>query len=435
MDNQSTLFVDVNVIDGSGSDPYHGYVLVEGNRISKTGRGEVPADVAADAVVDGQNKTLMPGLCDAHLHLTWNDQPTLEHITMMPPEEHLIHSINVAKKVLDAGFTSGIGAAAARPRFDCILRNAINAGDILGPRYLANGQEICTAGGLGDTSPVHVDIQDLSFGWRVCGPEEMRKAVRMYIKYGVDLIKLNLSGEEITPVAAQTTPMSDEEVAMAMKEIKPYGIRACAHARSADSVKQCLEHGVQIIYHASYADEECMDELERRKDEFFVGPGLAWLIQTSQGAAEFGIAPDSPLAQVYARELDIAVEGMKEMRKRGIRIVPGGDYGFAWTPHGTNAKDLEYFVDLIGMSEMEAIVSATKLGGEIMGMPEELGLIEEGYLADILLVDGDPLGDIRVLQEHDRLHVIMKGGSFHKNVAGFAEADQLASPEPARRTA
>lgn len=435
MDNQSTLFVDVRVIDGSGGDPYHGYVFVEGNRISKTGAGEAPADINADAVVDGQNKTLLPGLCDAHLHLTWNDQPTLEHITLMPPEEHLIHSINVAKKVLDAGFTSGIGAAAARPRFDCILRNAINNGDILGPRYLANGQEICTAGGLGDTSPVHVDIQELSFGWRVCGPEEMRKAVRMYIKYGVDLIKLNLSGEEITPVAAQTTPMSDEEVAMAMKEIRPYGIRACAHARSADSVKQCLEHGVQIIYHASYADEECMDELERRKDEFFVGPGLAWLIQTSQGAAEFGIPPDSPLAQVYARELDIAVEGMQEMRKRGIRIVPGGDYGFAWTPHGTNAKDLQYFVDLIGMSEMEAIVSATKLGGEIMGMPDELGLIKEGYLADILLVDGDPLGDISVLEDHDRLHVIMKDGSFHRNDVGFVDADQIAAPEPARRSA
>ena len=333
----------------------------------------------------------------------------------MPPEEHLIHSINVAKTVLDAGFTSGVGAAAARPRFDCILRNAINAGDIVGPRYLANGQEICTAGGLGDTSPVHVDIQDLSFGWRVCGPEEMRKAVRMFVKFGVDLIKLNLSGEEITPVPAQTTPMSNEEVAMAMQEARPYGIRACAHARSADSVKQCLDHGVEIIYHASYADTECMDRLEAEKDRFFVGPGLAWLIQTSQGAADWGIAPDSELAQVYARELEYAVEGMQEMRKRGIRIVPGGDYGFAWTPHGTNAKDLEYFVDLIGMSPMEAIVSATSLGGQIMGMPDELGLLKEGYLADLLLVDGDPSADITVLQDTSKLEVIMKNGALYKN--------------------
>ncbi|MEM8815749.1 MAG: amidohydrolase family protein [Pseudomonadota bacterium] len=415
MSNESTLFRNVNVIDGTGDDAFTGHVLVESNRIQKvaTTLGDLPQK--AGQVIDGAGKTLMPGLCDAHLHMTWNDQPTLEHITLMPPEEHLIHSINVAKTVLDAGFTSGVGAAAARPRFDCILRNAINAGDIVGPRYLANGQEICTAGGLGDTSPVHVDVQDLSFGWRVCGPEEMRKAVRMFVKFGVDLIKLNLSGEEITPVPAQTTPMSDEEVAMAIKEAKPYGIRACAHARSADSVKQCLDHGVEIIYHASYADEECMDRLEEHKDRFFVGPGLAWLIQTSQGAADWGIPPDSELAQVYARELEYAVEGMKEMRKRGIRIVPGGDYGFAWTPHGSNAKDLEYFVDLIGMSPMEAIVSATGLGGQIMNMPDELGLIKEGYLADLLLVDGDPSRDITVLQDHEKLQVIMKDGAFHKN--------------------
>jgi len=415
MSTESTLFSNVNIIDGSGDAPFAGHVLVVGNRIEKVAGSTDGLEEQAGTVIDGQGKTLMPGLCDAHLHLTWNDQPTLEHITLMPPEEHLIHSINVAKTVLDAGFTSGVGAAAARPRFDCILRNAINAGDIVGPRYLANGQEICTAGGLGDTSPVHVDIQDLSFGWRVCGPEEMRKAVRMFVKFGVDLIKLNLSGEEITPVPAQTTPMSNEEVAMAMQEARPYGIRACAHARSADSVKQCLDHGVQIIYHASYADTECMDRLEAEKDRFFVGPGLAWLIQTSQGAADWGIPPDSELAQVYARELEYAVEGMQEMRKRGIRIVPGGDYGFAWTPHGTNAKDLEYFVDLIGMSPMEAIVSATGLGGQIMGMPDELGLLKEGYLADLLLVDGDPSADITVLQDTSKLEVIMKDGALYKN--------------------
>tara|TARA_E500000305_G_scaffold27473_1_gene20967 strand:+ start:6039 stop:7313 length:1275 start_codon:yes stop_codon:yes gene_type:complete len=417
MSNNSVLFTIVSIIDGSGADAFTGHVLVQCNRIKTVVKGGEYLGDKPDVIVDGEGKTLMPGLCDAHLHLTWNDQPTLEHITMMPPEEHLIHSINVARTVLDAGFTSGVGAAAARPRFDCILRNAINAGEIVGPRYLANGQEITTAGGLGDTSPVHVDIQDLSFGWRVCGPEEMRRAVRMFIKFGVDLIKLNLSGEEITPVPAQTTPMSDEEVAMAMKEIKPYGIRACAHARSADSVRQCIKHGVQIIYHASYADEECMDLLEARKDEVFVGPGLAWLIKTARDAAPWGIAPNSPLAQLYERELEFAVKGMQEMRKRGIRIVPGGDYGFAWTPHGTNATDLQYFVDMIGMSPMEALMSATKLGGEIMGMPDELGLVREGFLADILLVDGDPLKDIAVLQDQSKLQVIMKDGGLYKNTA------------------
>ncbi len=431
MNAEPILFANVNILDGSGDAPFDGHVLVEDNRIAKVARSLDEIPNKGGTVIDGNGKTLMPGLCDAHLHITWNDQPTLEHITLMPPEEHLIHSIGVARKIIDAGFTSGVGAAAARPRFDCIIRNAINAGDIPGPRYLANGQEICTAGGLGDTSPVHVDIQDLSFGWRVCGPEEMRKTVRMFIKYGVDLIKLNLSGEEITPVPAQTTPMSNEEVAMAMQEIKPYGIRACAHARSADSVKQCLDHGVQIIYHASYADEECFDRLEASKDTVFVGPGLAWLVQTSQGAGDWGIPPDCELAQVYARELEYAVKGMQEMRNRGIRIVPGGDYGFAWTPHGTNAKDLEYFVDLIGMSPMEAIVSATKLGGEIMGRPDDLGLVREGYLADLLLVDGRPAEDVTVLQDASKLEVIMKDGQFHKSNAESSRLESFANWESA----
>ena len=158
MSNNSVLFTIVSIIDGSGADAFTGHVLVQCNRIKTVVKGGEYLGDKPDVIVDGEGKTLMPGLCDAHLHLTWNDQPTLEHITMMPPEEHLIHSINVARTVLDAGFTSGVGAAAARPRFDCILRNAINAGEIVGPRYLANGQEITTAGGLGDTSPVHVDI-------------------------------------------------------------------------------------------------------------------------------------------------------------------------------------------------------------------------------------------------------------------------------------
>ena len=408
----SVLIEDVQILDGSGSDPFPGRVLVSNNRISKI--STTKQKLKADKVIDGAGKTLMPGLCDAHLHITWNDQASLEEITLMPPEEHLIHSINVAKKVLLAGFTSGVGAAAARPRFDCVLRNAINAGDIIGPRYLANTQEITTAGGLGDTSPVHVDIQDLSFGWRVSGPEEMRKAVRMFIKYGVDLIKLNLSGEEITGLPAEKSPMSDEEIAMAISEISRYGIRACAHARSAESVRQCLNHGVEIIYHASYADEAAIDELAKRKNEFFVGPGLAWLKQTSEGAADYGISPESDLARTYAHELRVAVEGLKVMHEKGIRIVPGGDYGFAWIPHGTNAGDLALFVELLEMTPMEAIMSATKLGGEIMGQAHELGLVQEGYLADLLLIDGNPLDNITILQDHDRLSMVMKDGVIYR---------------------
>jgi imidazolonepropionase-like amidohydrolase len=117
----------------------------------------------------------------------------------------------------------------------------------------------------------------------------------------------------------------------------------------------------------------------------------------------------------YFAELEAAIESMKAMRKRGIRILPGGDYGFAWTPHGTNAKDLEYFVKYVGMSPMEALLSATAWGAPLMKMGEkQLGYIREGCLADILLVDGDPLSDITILQDKSRILAVMKDGEFHR---------------------
>lgn len=408
------LFTNVRILDGSGDSPYTGEVLVQGNRIRSVGRGSRTTPTNGHTVIDGAGATLMPGLCDAHCHLSWNDQPSLEAIQRMPPEEHTLFAADVARTMIDSGFTMAVGAAAAKPRLDVVIRDAINRGQIPGPRYLANGQEIATLGGLGDTSPPHIDVPELSFGVVVSGPEEMRKAVRTFIKYGVDLLKLNLSGEEIAGVGAEETPMTDEECAVAVSEAKRRGKRVCAHARSAESVKMCIRHGVEIIYHASFADEEAMDLLEANRDRFFVAPGLAWLINTSRHAGPWGIDPNGPLAVMYKRELEVAVETMRKMHRRGIRVLPGGDYGFAWTPHGTNAKDLEYFVDMVGMSPMEAIVSATRLGGEIMGKPGELGLVKEGYLADLILVDGDPASNVRVLQDKDRLLAIMKDGQFHK---------------------
>jgi imidazolonepropionase-like amidohydrolase len=320
----------------------------------------------------------------------------------------------MAKLVLDSGFTAGRGAAAAKPRLDVVIRNEINAGRIPGPRYTAAGPEITTVGGLGDSAPSHIPHEGLNLGIVVSGPEEVRRVVRTLIKYGVDSIKLNLSGEEITGVRAEETPMSEEEVAMAVKEAKARNKVLAAHARSSESVKQCVRHGIQNIYHASFADEEALDVLEAAKESHFVAPGLAWLVCTARHAGEWGIKPGSPIAIAYERELAMAVETMKKMHRRGIRVLIGGDYGFAWTPQGTNAKDLEYFVNLVGLSPMEAIAAATRYGGQIMGMGHELGQIKEGYLADLLLVDGDPLADVRILQDKSRLLAIMKDGKFHK---------------------
>jgi imidazolonepropionase-like amidohydrolase len=409
------LYTNVRILDGSGDNSYAGEVLVQGNRIRRVARGVRTLPTQGVTVIDGAGATLMPGLCDAHAHFSWNNSASLEAIAMMPPEEHTLVTAVSAKSWLDSGFTMCVGAAAAKPRLDVVIRNAINSGQFPGPRYLANSQEIATLGGLGDTNPPHLDDPLMSFGAVVCGAEDMRRTVRTFIKYGVDLIKLNLSGEAMTPTGADETPMSEDEVAIAVSEAKRRGKRVCAHARSNESVKQCIRHGIEIIYHASYVSDETLDLLEAEKDKHFVAPALAWLVTLTNGdASQHGLTKDVLRQMGYMRELEIAVEACKKMRKRGIRVLPGGDYGFAWTPHGTYAKDLEYFVNLLGYTPMETLVAATRLGGAIFGKPNELGQVKEGYLADLLLVDGDPVTNIKVLQDKSRLLAIMKDGEFHK---------------------
>jgi imidazolonepropionase-like amidohydrolase len=410
----NVLFTNVRIIDGSSAQPYSGEVLVQGNRIARVARGARAVQMAGVTVIDAGGATLMPGMTEAHTHFSWNDQPSLGAIQRMPTEEHILWCAHVAKRYLDRGWTSCVGAATAKPRLDVVIRNAINSGQIPGPRYLAASQEITVPGGLGDETLPHLPYPEFSFGAVVNGAEDMRGVVRMFLKYGVDTIKLNLSGEYIAGIPAEFTPMSDAEIAVAVEEARMRGKRLAAHARSCGSVKQCVRHGIDLIYHASFTDEEALDMLEAKKDKHFVAPGIAWLINTSYHAAEWGITPDIAKDMGYHRELEVAIESLKKMHKRGIRILPGGDYGFAWIKHGTNAKDLEYFVKYLGFTPMEALVAATRYGGEIMMKPDELGLVKDGYLADLLLVDGDPLANIVLLQDPSRLLAVMKNGVFHK---------------------
>ena len=408
------LFTNVKIFDGTGAMPYAGEVLVQGNRIARVARGVRAIPVAGVQVVDGAGATLMPGMTEAHTHFAWNDQPSLGAIQKMPIEEHILWCAHIAERYLRHGFTSCVGAATAKPRLDVVLRNAINSGQVPGPRYLAATQEITVPGGLGDESPPHLPYPEFSFGAVVSGPHEMRKCVRTFLKYGVDTVKLNLSGEYIAGLDAEVTQMTDEEIAVAVSEVRIRGKRLAAHARSGESIKQCVRHGIELIYHASYADEEALDMLEANKDKHFVAPGISWLIHTSYHASKWGITPEIAKGMGYHRELEAAIDSLKKMHKRGIRILPGGDYGFAWIEHGTNAKDLEYFVKYLGFTPMEALLSTTLLGGQIMMQPEELGCVKDGYLADLLLVDGDPLADITVLQDQSRILAVMKDGKFHK---------------------
>jgi imidazolonepropionase-like amidohydrolase len=201
---------------------------------------------------------------------------------------------------------------------------------------------------------------------------------------------------------------------MAVRETKLRGKRVTVHARSCASIKQALRHGCEVIYHASYTDEEALDMLEANKDKIFVAPGISVIVRLLFDGDEWGINRQKAIEMGYEEELEAVEKSLREMHKRGVRVLPGGDYGFAWARHGENAKDLQYLVKYAGMTPMEALLSATKHGGAIMKLGDELGQVKEGFLADLLLVDGDPLADLSILLDRRKLLAIMKDGVFHK---------------------
>jgi imidazolonepropionase-like amidohydrolase len=424
-----TLFTNVRVLDGTGAPPFAGSVWVQGQRIRQVSRSAGALSAGAGnhtQVIDGAGATLMPGMVEAHTHFSWNDAATLAGIQTMPLEEHVLWCAKVAKRYLHAGFTSCLGAACAKPRLDVVIRNAINAGQIPGPRYLAASQEITVPGGLGDETLPHLPFPEFSFGVNVNGAEDMRKVVRQFLKYGVDSVKLNLSGDNFVPGAnSHTTWMTDAEVAVAAEEVAMRGKRLIVHARSAASVKQALRHGVRLIYHASFTDTETLDMLEAAKDQVFVVPGIAILYALLNESEAFGISRATAISWGYQEEWDAALQSLSRMHKRGIRVLPGGDYGFAFTPHCQNARDLESFVKYLGFTPLEAIRATTLYGGQIMQMGHELGAVKDGYLADLLLVDGDPLASLSILRDPQRILAVMKDGVFAKAPAvatGFGQA-------------
>src|SRR5699024_7631908 len=398
-----TIFKNVKILDSTGSQPYLGEVLVEDERITEVSTGVGNINDPNALVIDGRGQTLMSGLTDAHTHFTWDNRP-FDQLGNTPVEEHLLSTIDSAKTYIDYGYTMCFGAASAKARLDVVVRDAINSGRIPGPRYRANGMEIATTSG--DLVDSITQIAD--------GVEGMRKVVRKTIGLGVDNIKMSLSGEEVTGTrAAEETFVTEEELQVAVDVAHRRGVKVCTHARSRESIYLSLKTGVDMIYHASYIDEESMDMLEAAKDRVFVAPAINWLVATLYEAGEFGYSQEAAEMAGYAKELEVAVKGIKEMRKRGIRVLPGGDYGFAWTPHGTYARDLEHFVKLFGYTEMETILAATALGGELFEQANELGKVQPGYYADMILVDGDPLADITILQDIEKITAVMKTGQFH----------------------
>ena len=418
-----TLFRNVKVIDGTGAAGFAGEVLVEGNRIREVGP-RVAASPGAH-IVDGAGAVLMPGLIESHSHLSFLDAPDLESLGFVPVEEHLLRTLKNAKKMLDQGFTTCISAAAAKPRLDIVLRNTIDAGDHPGPRTLAATPELTVSGGLGDVNLWH--MQRSTFALVCNGADEFRKVAREMVREGVDTLKINPSGDEFVPHArAAQTVMTEAEIAAVCEVGQAHGKVVAAHARSAGAVKLCLKHGVERIYHATLCDEEALQALVDAKDRIFVSPTLGITVATLYEAGPWGLTTEAAENMGMKRELDIGIGNMKKLKAAGVRLLPGGDYGFAWNPIGRDARDLEHFVKLLGFTPLEAIRAATEFGGQMFGR-SDLGVVRAGALADLLLVDGDPSVDVTVLQDASRLVGIMKDGRFHRDPSSERRAAVLAA--------
>lgn len=413
---RATLFTNVTIIDGSGEPPFSGDVRIEGNRIAAVCRNPDTLPAEGADIVDGDGATLMPGLTDAHAHLSFIDSVDLAGLGDLPPEEHTLETMKVAKLVLDHGYTSCFSGSAAKPRLDIAIRDAIDRGDIPGPRLRAATKQLTVTGGFGDIRRPHFDLGEGMPSVMLDGADAFRDYARMACRDGVDTIKIVPSAPHTGPDdMAEDTVMTDAEVAAVCEVAGQRGRKVAAHARSADAVKMCLRNGVDVIYHATLADEEGLAMLEAARDRVFVAPALGLQIARVRHGGEFGVPPSPELRDRLEREVALVAEKMSDLLARGVRVLPGGDYGFRWIPHGTNARDIEYLVELFGFSPMAALVAATRWGGALMGHEGELGEIREGCLADLLLVDGDPLRDITILQDRDRLIAIMKDGAFHKS--------------------
>jgi imidazolonepropionase-like amidohydrolase len=417
-----THFRNVKVIDGSGAPPFVAEVLVEGNRIR-----EVAPRIAASGarVVEGAGAVLMPGLIESHSHLSFLDTADLESLGFVPVEEHLLRTLKNAKTMLDQGFTACISAAAAKPRLDIVLRNAVEAGEHPGPRTLAATPELTVSGGLGDVNLWH--MQRSTFALVCNGADEFRKTAREMVREGVDTLKINPSGDEFVPHArASQTVMTEAEIAAVCEVGQAHGKVVAAHARSAGAVKLCVKHGVERIYHATLCDDEALQALVDAKDRVFVAPTLGITVATLYEAGPWGLSTEAAENMGMKRELDIGIGNMKKLKAAGVRLLPGGDYGFAWNPIGRNARDLEHFVKLLGFTPLEAIHAATGLGGIMFGRTD-LGLVKPGCLADLLLVDGDPSLDVSILQDARRLVAVMKDGRFQKDPSAERGAAAMAA--------
>ncbi len=390
---QATAIVNAMVFDGTGAEPVPADVLVEGPRIVEiaTQLGRSARDGAR--VIDGTGATLLPGLIDGHAHLGFGSTTRYLSDRSESNEEKALLIAHAGAVLLDSGFTSAYSGGNRLPAAEVAARRAFSEGWLPGPRLRACSWE----GSVGLVEPGNYTFPGVAE--REPDPEGVARFVHEMADLQVDTVKLSLSGESaVVHGSSRILQFTDSEVAAASAAARQRGVWLTAHAHAPEAITMAVRHGIRAIYHATFADDEAIEALVGARDRVFVAPtpGVIWAHLHDPGH------PPEPGMEV-AETADSVKAVAAELRSRGVRLVPGGDYGFAFNPIGLNARDLRLFVDWFGYTPAEALRAATQHGGQLMGMADELGLVRAGYLADLLLVDGDPLDDIGLLARATRL--------------------------------
>lgn len=405
------LIVNALVFDGSGTARRRADVLIEGDRIARIA-SHIGRPQGSDVqLIDATGATLMPGLVDGHTHLGLGS--TVEHKSPRtePEEEQALIISHNARVMLDHGYTSAYSGGNRRPRVEVALRKAINEGWMPGPRLRAASWEVSadTMQAPSATLKPVSNATHRSAYEREPITDQVRKFVHEMADVGVDIVKMPITGESaLMEYTSKLLEFQDVEVQAAGEVARERKLWLTAHAHSPEGMQMAIRAGFRAIYHNTYIDDETI-AMAKHADEpvyFAPSPGSFWMFENVPNPPSAGMEVDvgkASLCAVVPRMIDA-----------GLRIVPGSDYGFGFNPIGLNAKDLQLFVEWFGMSPAMALRAATEVGGQLMGLEGQLGLVREGWLADLLLVEGDPTTDITVLQDRRRLSMIMKDGQLHK---------------------
>jgi len=409
----ATLLIhNATLIDGTGADPKSGVsVRVEDGRINRI----APKDAfegSDGTVIDAGGRYLLPGLTDAHLHLgltEGNGQIT------RPLSAYAVKVIGFIEETLDQGFTTVRDAGGLDPSWAGVVAR----GMVRGPLILPSGAFLSQTGGHGDPRPAHVDDAELGIGGLVggavlCdGPDAVRKAARDQLRRGATQIKVMASGGAASPTdPIEATQFTVEELRAAVEEARARNTYVLAHAYHAKSIANCVEAGVHSIEHGNLLDEATAQAMAQ------AGAFLVPTMVTYDVLEKFG--DQLGLTKFQQEKVRLVAAGAKESvrlaSEAGVRIAAGSDLlGPMMTQ---KAREFVLKAEVVG--PMAAIVSATKTNAELFGMADVIGTVEEGKQADLVVVDGDPLADIAVLANAERIRAVVKAGEVVKDLDGPA---------------